>query len=150
MRKHCEVVLVADNLDNGCSRLDNPEKWKIDPQASFLSLCSNETVNGFEMDLNKFPWQLFPRDMPVAVDMSSNIGTVEVPWDKLGVVYMGSQKNLGTAGCTVICVREDLLGKAQEDVPILCDWTTHEKSPDTYYNTPAIWPMFVTGLNVSY
>lgn len=102
------------------------------------------------MDLNKFPWQLFPRDMPVAVDMSSNIGTTEVPWDKLGVVYMGSQKNLGTAGCTVICVREDLLGKAQEDVPILCDWTTHEKSPDTYYNTPAIWPMFVTGLNVSY
>lgn len=31
LRKHCEPVLVADNLDNGCSRLDPPEKWKIDP-----------------------------------------------------------------------------------------------------------------------
>jgi len=88
--------------------------------------------------------------MPVACDMSSNIGTVEVPWEKFGIVYMGSQKNLGTAGCTVMVIREDLLGKAEPDVPILCDWTTHENSPDTYYNTPAVFPMYITGLYCKY
>jgi len=35
-------------------------------------------------------------------------------------------------------------------VPVLCDWALHEKSPDTYYNTPAVFPMYATGLNVSY
>jgi len=47
-------------------------------------------------------------------------------------------------------IREDLSGDADKDCPILCDWTLHEKSPDTYYNTPAIYPMYVTGMNVSY
>jgi phosphoserine aminotransferase len=76
--------------------------------------------------------------------------TKPVPWDKFDVIFMGAQKNLGPAGCTVIIVREDLLGHAEKDVPILCDWALHEKSPDTYYNTPAVFPMYVTGLNVSY
>jgi phosphoserine aminotransferase len=47
-------------------------------------------------------------------------------------------------------IREDLFGHAEKDCPILCDWALHEKSPDTYYNTPAIYPMYVTGMNVSY
>jgi phosphoserine aminotransferase len=38
----------------------------------------------------------------------------------------------------------------KKDTPILCDWKLHEESPDTYYNTPAVFPMYVTGLNVSY
>lgn len=63
---------------------------------------------------------------------------------------MGAQKNLGTSGCTVIIIREDLFGHKAKDTPILCDWAEFEKSPDTYYNTPAVWPMYVTGLNVSY
>lgn len=63
---------------------------------------------------------------------------------------MGAQKNLGPAGCTIVIVKDSLLGHAEKDVPILCDWALHEKSPDTYYNTPAVWPMYVTGLNVSY
>lgn len=57
---------------------------------------------------------------------------------------------MGTAGCTIIIIREDLFGHAEPDCPIMCDWTTFEKSPDTYYNTPAIMPMYVTGLNCAY
>ena len=88
--------------------------------------------------------------MPVIGDFSSSIGTYPVPWDKFGVVFFGAQKNMGPAGCTVVIVREDLLGQADRDVPILCDWKLHEESPDTYYNTPAIFPMYVTGLNVAH
>lgn len=54
--------------------------------------------------------------------MSSNIGTCEIPWDKVGVVYAGAQKNLGAAGCTIIIVREDLMGHKAKDTPILSDW----------------------------
>jgi len=65
---------------------------------------------------------MIPKDCPVCIDMSSNIGTNIIPWDKVGVVYAGAQKNLGTAGCTVVIVREDLMGHKDADTPILCDW----------------------------
>jgi phosphoserine aminotransferase len=128
----------------------DPANWKIDPEGSFFYFCSNETVNGFEIDYDTFPWHLIPKDMPVICDMSSNIGTRTVPWDKVSMVFMGAQKNLGPAGCTVMIIKEDLFGHADKDTPILCDWKTFEDSPDTYYNTPAIFPMYVTGLNASY
>lgn len=126
------------------------EKWSVDPDASFFYFCTNETVHGFEFDLDAFPWHLIPKDQPIVGDFSSNIGTKPVPWDKFSVVFFGAQKNFGPAGCTVIIVKEDLLGHADKDVPILCDWKTFEESPDTYYNTPAVFPMYVTFMNVAY
>jgi len=149
IKKHCEVNVVANNVtDNDCTRMVPHSEWKVDPEGSFFCYCSNETVNGFEFDDKTFPWHLIPADMPIVCDMSSNIGTKPVPWDKLAMVYMGAQKNLGCAGTTVMVIREDMFGHAEPDCPILCDWTLHENSPDTYYNTPAIFPMYVTGLNV--
>lgn len=151
LRRHCETIVVCDTItENDCSEMIDFNKWKIDPQASFFCFCANETVNGFEFSFDKFPFHLIPKDIPICVDMSSNIGTTNVPWEKLGVVYMGAQKNLGTAGCTVVIVREDLIGKESKDTPVLANWDLFEKSPDTYYNTPAVFPMYVTGLNVSY
>jgi len=88
--------------------------------------------------------------MPITVDLSSNVGTADIPWDKLGVVYFGAQKNMGISGCTVTVVREDLLGHRAKDTPILADWLEYENSPDTYYNTPAIWPMYMCGMMASY
>lgn len=88
--------------------------------------------------------------MPIVVDMSSDIGTTNVPWDKISVAFMGAQKNLGTSGCGVVVVREDLLGSADQDTPALCDWKLFEDSPDSYYNTPGVFSIYVTGLNVAF
>jgi phosphoserine aminotransferase len=151
MRKYGTVNIVANNVeDNDCTRMVDPSLWKVDPRGSFFHFCCNETVNGFEQDYDKFPWHLIPKGMPIIGDMSSNVGTKPIPWDKFAMVYMGAQKNLGPAGCTVMIIREDLFGHADKDCPILCDWDLFEKSPDTYYNTPAVFPMYVTGLNCSY
>lgn len=151
IRKHADCNIVANLVEhNNVTRMVPHSEWNIDPEGSFFHMCSNETVNGFEQNLEEFPWELIPDDMPVCVDMSSNIGTTIVPWDKMGVAYMGSQKNLGTAGCTVMVIREDLFGHAQPDTPIIGDWLAFENSPDTYYNTPAVFPMYITGLYVKY
>jgi len=151
LKKHCTPVVVCDLIgDNDCSAMVPHEKWKIDPEASFFCMCTNETVNGLEVNLDNFPWHKLPKDMPVCLDMSSNIGTCHIPWDKVGVVYAGAQKNLGTSGCTVVIVKESLFGHKAKDTPILNDWDMFEKSPDTYYNTPCVWAMYITGLNCSY
>lgn len=91
LSKHCQPVVVADNISaNGCTSMVPYDQWNIDPQASFFCFCSNETVNGFEIKFDTFPWHKVPKDVPVVVDMSSNIGTCEIPWDKVGVVYAGA------------------------------------------------------------
>ena len=47
--------------------------------------------------------------MTIVADMSSNIATKRIRWDRLGVVYAGASKNLGPAGVTVVIVRENLI-----------------------------------------
>ena len=130
--------------------MKDPSTWKIDAEASFMHICINETVHGFEITEDNFPWHLIPSDMCVVGDMSSNIGTRPINWKRFSVVYAGAQKNMGPTGTTIMIVKKSLLGKADKDVPIMCDWTTFENSPGSYYNTPPVWTIYVTGLNVSY
>jgi len=82
--------------------------------------------------------------------MSSDIGARPIEWSNYGVIYAGAQKNLGTSGCTVVIVREDLIGHQAKDTPYLLDWNLFDKSPDSYFNTPACYPIYVTGLNIAH
>lgn len=152
-RKHIppeNLIEVTNTKGSNYTQLTDPRTWKVDNEASYLHVCVNETVHGFEINEDNFPWSAFPDDMVVVGDMSSNIGSCKVNWKRYDVVYAGVQKNLGPTGATVIICRKDLLGKALSDVPILNDWATFEKSPGTYYNTPPVWCIYVTALNISY
>jgi len=144
------LIEVTNTKDSNHTKLTDPKTWKIDPEASYLHVCVNETVHGFEIGEENFPWHLFPKDMVVVGDMSSNIATRKINWDRYGVVYAGAQKNLGPTGVTVIIVRKSLFGKSDKDVPIMCDWDAFEKAPGTYYNTPPCWCIYMTALNASY
>jgi len=88
--------------------------------------------------------------MEIVCDMSSDIGSRKIDWNRFGCVYAGAQKNLGAAGCAVVIVREDLIGKHHADTPYLLDWELHTKSPDQFFNTPATYPIYVTGLNLEH
>jgi phosphoserine aminotransferase len=91
MKKFAKVNIVTDAIDeHDCTNVSDPSTWKIDKDASFFHMCTNETVNGIEFDWNTFPFHLFPKDMPICCDMSSNIGTNIIPWDKVAVVYAGT------------------------------------------------------------
>lgn len=91
IQKHVKVNVVADFVKSTkCARTIPESNWKIDREGSFFSFCHNETVNGILLDFANFPFHLVPKDMPICVDMTSSIGTCDVPWDKLGVVYMSA------------------------------------------------------------
>ena len=77
--------------------------------------------------------------------MSSNFCSKPVDVSKYGVIYAGAQKNIGPAGLTIVIVRNDLLGKARADAPVMMDWKPHagEKS---LYNTPPCFSIYVAGL----
>jgi phosphoserine aminotransferase len=116
------LIEVSNLSASNFTQMTNPKNWKIDSEASYFHICINETVHGFEITEENFPWELIPKGVAIVGDMSSNIGTVKINWDRFDVVYAGVQKNMGPTGDTVIIVNKKLLGKADADVPIMCDW----------------------------
>ena len=57
----------------------NSDKWTMDPGASYLYYCANETVHGVEF--NHIP---NTQGVPIVADMSSNIFTRKIDVAKFG------------------------------------------------------------------
>lgn len=107
------------------------DQWNLDPEASYLYYCDNETVDGVEFhDIPK----THP-NVPIVCDMSSSIMTKEIDIKKFGVIFGGAQKNIGPAGCVVIIIREDLLGNPMKVCPAVFDFTNINKA-NSVHNTP--------------
>lgn len=54
---------------------------------------------------------------------------------QFGLIFAGAQKNVGCAGVTVVIVREDLLGHALKECPIVLDYKVQVEM-NSLYNTP--------------
>ena len=97
------------------SKTDIPDfsEMNFSSDAKFLHLCQNETITGVE-------FQSLPDvDIPIISDFSSTILSRPINVSDYGIIYAGSQKNIGPAGLAIVIVREDLLGRARNDTPSL-------------------------------
>jgi phosphoserine aminotransferase len=68
-------------------------EWKLDPNASYVHICSNETIGGVE-----YHWTPDTGGVPLVADMSSNILSRPIDVSKYGLIYAGAQKNMGPLG----------------------------------------------------
>ncbi len=143
-RKYCDVSIAATNADNGHTSLPPPASWKLRPEASYVHLCSNETINGLEFqDLPDL--QALGSNAPLVIDFSSHVASRTVDWSRVGLAFGGAQKNLGPAGVTLVVVREDLLGHALDICPSAFNYKTVADS-DSMYNTPPTYAIYIAGL----
>jgi phosphoserine aminotransferase len=78
-------------------------------------------------------------------DMSSTILSRAIEVDDFGVIYAGAQKNIGPAGLTLVIVRRDLLGNADDKCPAMLNWQTAADN-DSMYNTPPTFALYLAGL----
>lgn len=84
--------------------------------------------------------------MILVADASSDLCTKSFPWEKHGVVYCHTQKNLGPTGVCVTVIRQDLIKKPRPDCPALCEWEWVRDSKDTLPTTPTGFSIYVMGL----
>ena len=82
--------------------------------------------------------------IPLVADMSSCILSEEIDVSKFGLIFAGAQKNVAPAGVTIVIVREDLLGFADEKVPTYLDYKIHADK-DSMYNTPPCFAIYIAG-----
>ena len=107
--------------------------------ASYVHLTSNNTIFGTE-------WEQLPAlegDVPLVVDLSSNIGSRPMGIENVALGYAGAQKNLGPSGVTVVFIREDLVERrGVGPVPTMLRYATHV-AEDSLYNTPNTFGILV-------
>ncbi|MBR4882105.1 MAG: 3-phosphoserine/phosphohydroxythreonine transaminase, partial [Clostridia bacterium] len=112
----------------------------IRPDADYVHVCFNNTIYGTHYD-----YIPDTGDIPLVADMSSCILSEPIDVTKFGMIYAGAQKNMGPSGLTVVIIREDLLGNARPDTPVMLDYKTMVEN-DSMYNTPPCYAIYVAGL----
>jgi phosphoserine aminotransferase len=139
-----EVHTAASGEDSGFTTLPPPSSWQLSQGASYLHLCSNETIHGVEF--HELPdLQALGSDTPLVIDFSSHVASRSVDWSRVGLAFGGAQKNIGPAGLTIVIVREDLLGHALPICPSAFDYRVVADN-QSMYNTPPTWGIYMAGL----
>jgi len=103
-----KIRVIASSEGTGFDR--PPTGWTSDPNASYLHVCSNETVHGHRL----VTWPSHPN---LVVDSSSEMMSRPHPIGRAALVYAGAQKNLGPSGLVLTIVRKDLYERIPANVP---------------------------------
>ncbi len=116
------------------------DEWQLTPNAAYVHYASNETIGGVQFD-----WLPDSGEVPLVVDMSSDLLSRPIDVSKFGLIYAGAQKNIGPSGLVVVIVREDLLGKARHSCPTMLDYKVAADN-GSMYNTPPTFSWYLAGL----
>lgn len=118
-----------------------PEKLDLDPKAAYLYYCSNETIHGVEFFKEPVP----PAGVELMCDTSSDFMSRPVDVSKYAYLYAGAQKNVGPAGVVVGILREDMLERVPENLPVMLDYKV-QATEKSLYNTPPCFSIYMVGL----
>ena len=139
-KSYCDVLVSASSEDTKFTTIPDASVWTLDEQAAYLHYTSNETIHGVE-----FQGVPDAKGLTLVADMSSNILSRKIDVNQYGLIYAGTQKNMGPAGVTVVIVRDDLIGHASKATPSVFNYAEQTKN-QSMLNTPATYNWYLVGL----
>jgi len=139
-KRYCKVNVAASGEAGRYTSVPKQETWKLDPNAAYVHICSNETIGGVE-----YHWTPKTGDVPLVADMSSNLLSRPFDINDYGAIYGGAQKNIGPAGLTLVIVRDDLIGQSLPITPSAFDYK-QQADNDSMLNTPPTYAIYMAGL----
>jgi phosphoserine aminotransferase len=139
-KKYGGVHVAASSEDKKFSYIPTQDAWDVSAGAAYVHICTNETIGGVE-----YHWVPDTGKVPLVADMSSHIMSRPVDVAKYGLIYAGAQKNMGTAGLTVVIVRDDLIGHALPITPSIMDYKA-QADASWMLNTPSTYSVYIAGL----
>ena len=143
-QKYGNAMVAGSGADTGFTAIPDAASWQLRDDASYVHLCSNETIHGVEFQ--ELPnLRALGCDAPLVIDFSSHVLSRSVDWSRVGLAFGGAQKNIGPAGVTLVVVREDLLGHALPICPSAFDYKTVADN-HSMYNTPPTYGIYMAGL----
>jgi phosphoserine aminotransferase len=132
---HIEVV--CSSKAEGYTHL--PKSFSVPKTARYLHVTTNNTIYGTQwQDLSP----IYSAGVPVVADMSSDILSRDIDFNRFDVIYAGAQKNVGAAGVTIAVINKNILGKVQRQIPSMLDYRVHITN-GSMYNTPPVFSVYV-------
>jgi phosphoserine aminotransferase len=134
------INVVASSEADQYTYVPDFSDWKLNRDAAYLHICTNETMSGVEFDGLPNAGKV-----PIVADMSSHILSRSIDVNEYGVIYGGAQKNIGPAGLCIVIVRDDLLDRASKLTPAVFNWKTQAEH-QSMINTPPTYSIYIAGL----
>jgi phosphoserine aminotransferase len=133
-------VHVAGDAGGGYTRVPPQTELRFSADAVYAHYTPNETISGVE-----FGYIPETRSVPLVADMSSSILSRPLDVSKFGLIYAGAQKNIGPSGLTVVIVRDDLIGHARTETPLVFNYKAAADA-SSMLNTPPTFAWYMAGL----
>ncbi len=133
------VEVVASSKDKDHTYI--PKKFSVPADAAYLHYTTNNTIEGTQ-------WFTVPEtEVPLIADMSSDILSRQMNFNRFALIYAGAQKNMGAAGVNLVVVNKNILGKVSRKIPTIMDYRNHIEN-GSMLNTPPVFAIYVSMLTL--
>ncbi len=129
-----KVEIVASSKDKNYTYI--PKDFTIPTSAKYFHYTTNNTIEGTQMHF------VPDTSIPLIADMSSDIMSRSMDFNRFSLIYAGAQKNMGAAGVNVVIVKKDILGKIIRKLPAMMDYRQHIEA-GSMLNTPPVFAVYV-------
>jgi phosphoserine aminotransferase len=138
------VEVVASSKDKNYTYL--PKEFHVPATAKYLHITSNNTIYGTQWkDMSMFD----KFNVPVVADMSSDVLSRDMDFNKFDLIYAGAQKNVGAAGVNLVVINKNILGKVERVLPTMMDYRQHVDN-GSMLNTPPVFAVYVCMLTLKW
>ena len=131
------VEIACSSRENNYNHL--PKNFAVNPSAVYLHLTTNNTIYGTQwQDLSVF----YNKNLPLVADMSSDILSRQIDFNKFDLIYAGAQKNIGAAGVNLVVIHKRCLGRVSRPLPSMMDYRNHIEA-GSMLNTPPVFAVYL-------
>ncbi|HEX8331407.1 MAG TPA: 3-phosphoserine/phosphohydroxythreonine transaminase, partial [Segetibacter sp.] len=136
-----KVDVVASSKDKNHTYI--PKDFSVPASAKYLHYTTNNTIEGTQ-------WHHIPESaVSLIADMSSDIFSRQIDFNKFDLIYAGAQKNMGAAGVNLVVINKEILGKVSRTIPTILDYRNHIEN-GSMLNTPSVFAIYVSMLTLQW
>lgn len=129
-----QVEVVASSKDRNYSYI--PQGYTIPEDAAYFHYTTNNTIEGTQMH------HIPASPVPLIADMSSDILSRRMDFNRFSFIYAGAQKNIGAAGVNLVVADKSFLETANSKLPSMLDYRQHVAN-GSMLNTPPVFAIYV-------
>ncbi len=139
-KRYGHINIAASSRQSGFNHIPDSRNWKLDPEAAYCHITTNETANGVQ-----FHWLPEISPVPLVADVTSDFLTRQLDISRFGLLYASAQKNIGPTGLTIVIIHDNLLEQATDVVPAVFNYALQANN-NSRINTPPTYSIYIAGL----
>ena len=133
-----KVEVVGTSKDKNYTYIPD---FTVPSDAKYFHYTTNNTIEGTEM--HAIP----ETSVPLVADMSSDVLSTKLDFNRFALIYAGAQKNVGAAGVNMVILDKNILGTVSRKLPTMIDYRNHIEN-GSMLNTPPVFAIFVCMLTL--